>query len=1004
MQFSKLTLTFVVVLFLCGICACSVGVKSATDSSKGVSEIKVDDTTAYKQLVDNTFIKEISPIDSSSSVQIDTSLFDKDSLFSEELVVNKIDTISRQALNDFIDSLDIMNFLAGGDSVAILDSLANRKIISPSDTIQRTPGMLDQPAFSTARDSVIEDFSGKEKMIYYYGDVSVKYGNMEMKADYMEYNIDKQTVYVSGVADSLGNVSKPEMTESGKTYTMENAFYNFRTRKARIKNMVTKEQEGILHGEKIKMMPNQSINISGGKYTVCDLEHPHYYLKMTIAKMETKPRQKTVFGPAYLVVEEVPIPVPLPFGFVPKRPMRASGILFPSFGEEQARGFYLKDGGFYFVLGDYLDVALTGDFYSKGSWSAKLNTRYKLRYKFDGSFSLSYSSDVTGEKGSTDYSRSDNFGVQWSHAQDSKARPGTSFRASVNFSTPSNNKYNSHSLDQALSNQVSSSISYSKTWSKMSLSINGLHSQNSRDSSYSITLPNITFNVNKFYPFKRKNRVGKERFYEQFSMSYNTAFQNKIAFKSSEVKDPDFWKKMKTGMTHRFSIGLPSFTLLKYLNFTPTVNYGMNWYFQSQNKVYNPETDKLETVTSNQFGDFGATHDFSASLSLGTRIYGTFNSKNPKSKLRAVRHVITPSLSFMYKPEHGTKINGFRTYTYTDVNGKENVVEYNKWDGGVNSPPSRGQSASISFSIGNNIEAKMLDKNDTTGVGTKKVKLIDQLQISGGYNFLADSMKLSPFMISANTTIFQKVGINANMALDPYGVDSRGNRHNQFNIVQEGGFKLLRMTNASASINFSISGEAKGKGNDGSNPNVSSNGAAGGGFGESGRGGGGGAGPGIFDGGATKGVNFGTSAAPYTKVYYNPITGEYIPGGWVYYLNPNVPWALTLSYNYSYSLGYETTNGTLKMKHNHTQTLGVTAQVRLTKDLNFNVTTGLDFSKFQLTSTQLSATYDLHCFQISFSWIPSGQWASWSFRINAKAAALADLLQYKKSSSYWDNK
>ena len=429
------------------------------------------------------------------------------------------------------------------DSTALADSIAAQdSIIAAQDSIELlNKSSLDMPAYTTARDSIIEDFTDGKRMIYYYGDVKVKYQNMELSADYMEYDIQTKTVYARGTKDSTGLITgMPTMTQGDKTYTMEELRYNFDTGKARISNMVTQEQDGILHGKNIKMMPDKSINVTNGKYTVCDAEHPHYYLHLTAAKVMTKPSQKTVFGPAYPVIEDVPLfPVILPFGFIPKRPDRATGMLMPTFGEEAARGFYLRDAGMYFVIGDYFDIALTGDIYTLGSWAAQVDSRYKINYKCTGNFSINYSNDQTGEKGSTDFMQTRNFGVRWSHSQDSKARPGTSFSASVNFSSPSNSRYNSTSVTEALQNQISSSISYSKNWNgKFNLSLNALHSQNSLDSSYSFTLPNLTFSVSRFYPFKRKNRVGKERFYEKFSLSYNTTLQNKINFKASEFNQP----------------------------------------------------------------------------------------------------------------------------------------------------------------------------------------------------------------------------------------------------------------------------------------------------------------------------------------------------------------------------------------------------------------------------------------------------------------------------------
>ena len=862
------------------------------------------------------------------------------------------------------------------DTLAAADSLAADGVQADSlmtaDTARK--GMLEMPAFSTAVDSVIEDFSSGRQMIYYYGEASVTYGDMKLTAEYMEYDVERQVVYAAGVADTAGVVKgKPEMTQGGKTYSMDNVFYNFKTNKARIKNVVTSEEDGVLRGENINMMPDRSVNISGGKYTVCDAEHPHFYLKMTKAKIEIQPKQKTVFGPAYLVLADVPLyPLMLPFGFVPKRPERASGILFPNFGEEASRGLFIKDGGVYFVLGDYFDVALTGSLYSKGSWNVNMSTRYKLRYKFDGSLDITYSNDQTGERGSTDFFQTKNFSVKWSHAQDSKARPGTSFRASVNFSSPSNNQYNYTDINQALENQVSSSISYSRTWSALSVSVNGLHSQNSRDSSYAITLPNITLNVNRFYPFRRKNRVGPEKWYEQFALSYNTTLQNKINFKASEVRDPDFWDKMQTGMTHNFSIGLPTFTILKYLTLAPSVSYGMNWYFSSQSMYYNPETDEVETIRTGLFEDFGASHNFSASASLSTRLYGLFNFR--RGKLKAIRHMISPSLSVSYAPEMGTRLNGYRVYNYTDIYGVDHSVEYNKWAGGLYSPPSPGQTASLGFQIGNNLEAKVVDRKDTTGTGMKKIKLIDNLNISGSYNFLADSMKLSNINVNMTTNVLEKVSISAGMTLDPYAVNGQGQRYNRYNVTAVPGFRLVRLTNANVSLGFSLQGEGKGKGNDGS-----------------------------LAGGGGGGVKVTGESPAYTRVFYHPVTGEYIPGGWVYYLNPEVPWSLSFNYSYNYSKSYQYSNDQLIVRNNHTQTLNVTGQVRITKALNLNLTSGFDITRLRLTTTQISATYDLHCFQISFSWVPIGQWKQWSFRINAKAAALADLLSYRKGTSQWDN-
>ena len=900
-------------------------------------------------------------------------------VFCSFTVSSQEDRRSRRArrLAENIESVDTAQIPQISDSLrAVMDSIARADSIASRDSLRLLEkSSLEAPAFTVARDSIIEDFSNGKRMIYYFGEVSVTYGNMKLTADYMEYDLATQTVYARGTKDSTGVITgKPVMEQGGKSYEMEEVRYNFETQKARITNMVTQEQDGILHGQNIKMMPDRSINITKGKYTVCDCEHPHYYLSLTAAKVMTRPSQKTVFGPAYPVIEDVPLPIGLPFGFIPKRPDRATGILFPTFGEEQSRGFFMRDAGLYFVIGDYFDIALTGDIYTLGSWAVDLNSRYKVNYKCNGNVSISFSNDQTGEKGSSDFFQTRNFGVRWSHSQDAKARPGTSFSASVNFSSPSNSKYNSTSVQEALQNQISSSISYSKNWNgKLNLSANILHNQNSRDSSYSFTLPNITFSVSRFYPFKRKNRVGKERFYEKFSLGYNTSLQNRINFKASEFNKPGFWDKFQNGMTHNFQIGLPNFTLLKYINITPSISYGMNWFFRKTEKEYDPDTGKVEDIKGKAFGAFGATHTYSGSISMNTRLYGLFNFGKHR-KLQAIRHVVSPSISASFSPEKGTYFNGWRTLTYTDRNGETKTQDYNIYAGQIGSVPGKGKTASLNFSLGNNFEAKVRDLADTTGTGSKKIKLIDQLNLSTGYNFLADSLRMNNVGISMSTSIFGKLGVNANMNFDPYAVlvdkkNPSGRRINRFAIQEGQG--LLRMTNASVSLSYSLSGEGKINGNDGS-----------------GQGGNGGA---------------QNAASHYQRIYYHPITGEYIPGGWLYYTNPNVPWSVNFSYSFSYRKSNQFSNGKVIDKHDFTQTLGINGNVKLTPRLSLNMSTNFDLMALKMSTTQLTATYDLHCFNINVSWIPNGQWESWSFRIQANAAALADLLRFKKSSSFWDN-
>ena len=904
--------------------------------------------------------------------------------------------------------------LAYRDSVHRADSIARRDSL---DMLSKSS--LERPAFSTAKDSIITEFTDGQRKVYYYGGATVTYQDMELTADYIEYDMKTNTVFARGRKDPVTGewIGQPEMKQGKSTYKMEELKYNFESRKSIITNMITQESEGLLHGEKIKMMPDQSVNLEKGMYTVCDLEHPHYYMRLTMAKVVTKPSQKTVFGPAYPVIADVPIPIGLPFGFVPEKPTRATGLLMPTFGEEAARGFFVKDAGMYFVLGDYFDLSLTGSYFTLGSYAVDINSRYKVNYKFNGRFSLTYSNDQTGEKGSADFRQSKNFGLKWSHTQDPKAHPGTTFSASVNFSSPSNSKYNSRSVNEALQNQVSSSISYSHNWNgKFNISVNALHSQNSRDSSYSFTLPNITFSVTRFYPFKQKNRVGKEKAYEKISFGYSTSIQNKVNFKLRDIQDfvlnPDgshvvdpetgfrqkemgdslgtkMLQRLTNGMGHNFQIGLPDFTLLKYLNFTPSVNYGMNWMFNAGKQYLTPVYDKegnpvmvndkdgnlvqaqdVAIDPGTAFNTFGVTHTYSGSMSMSTRIYGMLNFGKHR-KIQAIRHVITPSVSMSFSPEKGTAFNGWRTLEgYYDAKGRwHDESQYNiyslKGNHNTVSPPGRGKTGSMNINIGNNLEAKVRDLRDTTGTGSKKVKLLDQLSINTGYNFLADSLKMSNVSVSMSTSLFGKFNVSGSLSFDPYAIDDHGRKINKFNVVATG--VPLRLTNASASFSYTLNGKGTINGNDGRK-----------------------------SGG-------GSDASSYQRIYTHPITGEYIPGGYLYYMNPNAPWSISFNYSFHYTKSYQYSNNRLIDNKRFTQTLNMSGNIKLTPRMSIQASSGFDVMAMKITTTQVSATYDLHCFNIAVSWVPTGQWKSYSFRIAANASALSDLLRFKKSSSYMDN-
>ena len=881
-----------------------------------------------------------------------------------DFVTVEVPTASTDSIASAGDSLVSAadSIISAADSTLLptRDSIA----FSDADSLgMLSKSSLDNPAFSTARDSIVEVLSNGRRLIYYYGDVSVTYQDMKLEAEFMEYDLNSGVVYAYGKLDSLTGewIGQPKMTQGGQTYGMKEVYYNFNTRKAKIHEMITSQDQALMHGRNLKMLEDKSVNMTGGKYTVCDLEHPHYYLALSSARVMTKPKQRTVFGPACLVVEDVPLYfVGIPFGFIPQRPQRATGLLMPNFGEEERRGFYVRGAGAYFVLGDFFDFSVTGDYYTLGSWAVEVNSRYKVNYKFSGNVGFTYSHDVTGEKGTSEYNEMSNFSVKWSHSQDPKSMPGSTFSASVNFSSPSNSKYNLQSIEEALNNQIGSSISFSHNWNgKINLSLNGLHSQNSRDSSYHISLPNISFSVSTFYPFKRKERVGKERFYEKFSLSYSTSFNNSIDFKASEFNQPGFFDKMNNGMNHNFNIGLPSFTLLKYINVNPSFSYGQKWYFRATDYKYDPEKDAVVPVQTGQFQHFGIFQNYSMSMSMNTRLYGMYMFGG-KSNLMAIRHVVSPSVSASWVPDQSFAANGYRTLTYIDAMGNEKTYDYNLYGQGK-----ARQSASLNFSFDNNLEAKVRDLADTTGTGSKKVKLIDNFKIGGSYNFMADSMRLSTISMSLSTNLLNKVNLSASASFDPYAINEKGTRYNRLAVASHQG--LMRLQTFNTSLSYAIQGEGKTQGSEGNTTKVSS------------------------------AVDY------YKKQYYHPVTNEFIPGGWLYYTNTNAPWSLNFSYNLNLTMAYAINDGRFKATPKLNHYLNLNGNIKLTPKMSINFTSGFDFTAMKVTTTQVNATYDLHCFNISVMWVPLGTYKSYSFRIAANASTLADLLRFRKSSNWRDN-
>ncbi|MBQ1964355.1 MAG: LPS-assembly protein LptD, partial [Tidjanibacter sp.] len=652
----------------------------------------------------------------------------------------------------------------------------------PADTAGRKQkNFLEEIIQGKNRDSLYYDVRGKMVHIYEQGDVT--YGNMNIKADYMRVSMDSKEILAYGKADtSAYGHTRPEFTEAGSTYTMDTVTYNIDTKRAKIKGVVTKDGEGYLTGREVKMMHDKSFNIQGGVYTTCEhTEHPHYYISMTKAKFI--PGKKIVSGPLYLVIADVPLPLVIPEIFFPMNMKRKTGIIMPSYGEDATRGFYLRNGGYYFSFNDYIDLKLTGGIYTLGSWELAASSNYRVRYKFGGSVGVNYAKTIIGEKGSADYQNSNNFKVTWTHQQDSKFNPNSTFSANVNFSTSGYNKLASTSLNEYLNAQTNSSIAYSHSWkgTPISMSANMQYSQNLNTGDVSLGLPSINVNVNRFYPFKRKVVVGKERWYEKIAMTYKAQLQNSINTKDDVLFTKEALGQFRNGVKHSIPISA-SFNVLGYINLSPSVNYTERWYFSRVEQNWNPETQVIDKDTVR---GFYRVYDYNASVSANTTLYGMYQFKNPKGFVKAIRHTINMSLSGSIAPDFSKEKYGYWK-TIQAGPDPEKTVKYSPYQGALYGVPSSGRNASVSFSMAQTLEAKIRSDEDTTGV--KKVKIIDDFSFSLSYNFLADSMKLSQSIpVRIRSSIIPKFGINISMTLDPYEVDkATGKRYNKLLLLTRG--------------------------------------------------------------------------------------------------------------------------------------------------------------------------------------------------------------------------
>jgi hypothetical protein len=875
-----------------------------------------------------------------------------------------------------IPTLDAQVILMPEKETELAKDTITRTIMDSAQIVEK--GALQDPIEYSAKDSIKYYFYDTDTVMYMYEDAKIKSLNMEISAGYIEGSRKDKTIFGQGYTDSVGNIlGKPVFKDGGQQFEMETLRYNFTSKKAYIKNVVTHQGDGILYGDVSKRMPDNSTFIKGAKHTTCDDPHPHYYIRMTRGKVTEKPRY-IYFGPSYLVIEDVPFPLIIPFGFAPQQSGRSSGIRMPSYGEEVSRGFFLRNLGYYFAIGDHMDLDVSGDYYTLGSWAVRSASRYTKRYKFDGSFNMQYAFNTTGEKGSADYAAATTFSVQWSHRQSPKARPGTNFSANVNFASANNNLYNnnaSHNPYQNINNTISSSISYSRAWqgSPFNLSINANHSQNMRDSTYAVTLPNLTLSMSRVYPFARKERVGKKALYEDISITYSATFDNKVNFKSTELKKPGFAKKINNGLNHNISIGLPNVPILKYINLSPSIRYGTKWYFKSIERRWDDDLRRVVVDTASAFSKLGMVHEYSFSASLNTQIYGLVKFRKG-SRIEAIRHVMKPSISLSYNPDLRKPFNGYRM-VQKDTLG--NMEQYNIYQGQPYGYPTQIESGSINFSLGNNLEMKV--RGDDTA-SAKKVPLLNTFDISTSYNMLADSMNLSNISFSGTTNLPGQTALSFRFTLDPYAINERGTRINKFYWKEKKGLKIGRLMNFSLSFGYSFSGGKKDGQNDKNKPRTpaGNNRNSDGDEGEDHD----------HDHDHDHDDHADERTARQKLLVYEPL---------------NIPWNVSFNYSYNYNKSYNYAGGTLFTNHNHTQTLGFNGTITPAKNWNIRVSSGFDFKIMGLTMTQISIARQLHCFDFSFNWTPLGKFQSWSFRIGIRSSMLSDVLKYDKQSSYFDN-
>ena len=810
-----------------------------------------------------------------------------------------------------------------------------------------SPNAISHVIKYKAKDSVAMDLQSRRAFLFTDGDID--YDNMLLKADRVEVDFEQHTLRAFGTLDTSGNtIGRPFFKQDDGEYHADSILFNYTTKKGIIQGVITQEGDGFLHGQKVKKINDSVMYLSGGSYTTCNYAHPHFAINFTKSKLITG--QKIVTGPAWLTVEDIPTPVALPFAFFPITKQRQSGILIPSYGWMNYRGYYLKDGGYYFALGDYLDLALTGELYTNLSWAAEAKTNYYRRYKYKGSFDLRYGQTFEGIREDTaNFSAFNDFKFTWQHDQDAKANPYSRFSANVNLQSRNYNKNTTNSNDY-FNSTTTSSISYStKLGPWLNLSASARESFNAQTGVINIKLPSVSLSSITFYPLRRRNPSGGYKWWENISLSYVLNAENNVTTQDSLLFTPRTLDVMQYGVQQQLPLS-SSMKVLRFFNWTNSVSYTERWHWSTINQNYDPQTGSLSIDT---IRGFRSNREFSVSSSLSTRIYGMFQFRH--GPLKALRHVINPSLSFSYHPDFGAEKLGWWKQ-YTDTTGY--VHRYSIFQQSLYGGPPDGRSGNLRINIGNNLEIKIQNPFDTTAE-VRKIALIESLNLGMGYDLAKDSLNLSPLSVSGRTTLFKALTLNYSGSFSPYVIDTLGLMHNQ--LLWEAEQRLFRIDNStwSAQVSYSLNNNT-------------------------------------FSG---KNKEAKSQGRPTTTLIQTP-NNQMVPillGG---YADFSVPWNVSLSYTFSHVDRYVARE--MNLQTETIQSITLSANANITQNWRVALSTGYDIANKGMSYTTVDIYRDLHCWEMRFSWVPFGYYRSWFFQINIKADALRDV-KYEKKKPYQEN-